>query len=95
VLRAIGASRGYIFAVVWIEVATLIVGGALAGGALGYAASALLSTWLAARTGFAMPVSLGLAEAWLIGGLVGAGMLVAVLPAALSFKRTIASGLRG
>jgi putative ABC transport system permease protein len=94
VLRAIGASRGYVFAVVWLEVATLIVGGALAGVGLGYAASMALAAWLATRTGFTMPVSLGATEAWLLAGLVSAGMLVAALPAMLSFRRSIAAGLR-
>jgi putative ABC transport system permease protein len=95
VLRAIGAPRHYVFTVVWIEVAMLIVAGALAGGVLGYTASAGLSAWLARRTGFEMPVSLGASEAWLIVGLICAGMLVAVLPAWMSFRRTIAAGLRG
>jgi putative ABC transport system permease protein len=94
VLRAIGAPRGYVFAVVWLEVATLIAGGALAGVGLGYAASAALAAWLATRTGFAMPVSLGATEAWLLFGLVAAGMLIAALPAVLSFRRSIAAGLR-
>ncbi len=94
VLRAIGASRGYVFAVVWVEVATLIVAGAIVGGVLGYGAATALAAWLAGRTGFAVPVSFGAAEAWLLGGLTLAGMLVAVLPAAISFRRTIAAGLR-
>lgn len=94
VLRAIGAGRGYVFAVVWIEVAVLIVAGALLGVGLGYAASLGLSTWLAERAGFAMPVSLGMAEVRLLAGLVAAGLLIALLPAAQCFRRPIAAGLR-
>lgn len=94
VLRAIGAGRGYVFTVVWSEVAALIVSGALLGLALGIGVATALSTWLATRTGFAMPVTLGTAEAWLLCGLILAGMLIALLPAALSFRRPIAEGLR-
>jgi putative ABC transport system permease protein len=94
VLRAIGAGRGYVFAVVWIEVAALIVTGALLGSVLGVGASSALSHGLATRTGFAMPATLGAAEAQLIAGLVLAGLLIALLPAAQCFRRSIAAGLR-
>ena len=94
VLRAIGAGRGYVFAVVWIEVAALVITGALIGVALGYAASAGLSAWLAVRVGFAMPAALGAAEAQLLAGLMAAGLLVALLPAAQCYRRPIAEGLR-
>ena len=93
VLRAIGASRGYVFCVVWVEVAMLIAGGAALGLLLGLAASAALSAWLAAQTGFVMPASVGAAEGALVGGLMLAGALVAVLPAWLAFRRPIAEGL--
>lgn len=95
VLRAIGAGRGYVFAVVWIEVAALILAGALAGAALGYAGSLGLSAWLAQRTGFALPATLGAAELRLVARLVVAGLLIALLPAAQAFRRPIAAGLRG
>ncbi|MBG6079219.1 putative ABC transport system permease protein [Rubrivivax gelatinosus] len=95
VLRAIGAGRGYVFAVVWIEVAALILAGALAGAALGYAGSLGLSAALAQRTGFALPATLGAAELRLVAGLVVAGLLIALLPAAQAFRRPIAAGLRG
>ena len=93
VLRAIGASRAYVFCVVWVEVALLIVGGAVLGLILGLGASAALSAWLQAQTGFAMPVSLGAPEAYLVGGLMLAGAFIATLPAWLAFKRPIAEGL--
>ncbi|MBK1615302.1 ABC transporter permease [Rubrivivax gelatinosus] len=93
-LRAIGAGRGYVFAVVWTEVAVLILAGALLGAALGYGGSVLLSAWLAGRAGFALPATLGAAELQLVAGLIMAGLLIAVLPAALAFRRPIAAGLR-
>ena len=93
VLRAIGASRAYVFCVVWIEVALLIAAGAALGLLIGFAASVALSAWLEAQTGFAMPASVGAAEAALLGGLLLAGALTAALPAWLAFRRPIAEGL--
>lgn len=94
VLRAIGASRAYVFSVVWTEVTLLVAGGAVGGIALGFVASEILSRWLASQTGFAMPVTLGAPEAWLVGGLMLAGALIATLPAWLVFRRPIVEGLK-
>jgi hypothetical protein len=55
--------------------------------------SAGLSAWLAAQTGFAMPVGIGAAEVALLGGLLLAGAVIAALPAWLAFRRPIAEGL--
>jgi putative ABC transport system permease protein len=93
VLRAIGASRLYVFCVVWIEVVLLIVGGALIGLALGWLGSNALSYWMQSQLGFAMPVRLGAAEGVLLAGLILCGALVAMLPAWLVFRRPIAEGL--
>lgn len=93
VLRAIGAGRAYVFSVVWIEVTLLIVMGALLGTGLGWLAAKLLSHWAQLQLGFAMPVQLGAAEGLLVGGLVLAGALIGLLPAWLSFRRSIAEGL--
>lgn len=93
VLRAMGASRGYVFCVVWIEVTLLMVVGAGFGLLLGFGASMLLSYWLQAQASFAMPVSLGLQEGLLVSGLILAGAAVGTLPAGLAFKRPIAEGL--
>jgi putative ABC transport system permease protein len=93
VLRAIGAGRAYVFSVVWIEVALLIAVGALLGTGLGWVAAKLLSHWAQLQLGFEMPVRLGAAEGLLVGGLVLAGALIGLLPAWLSFRRSIAEGL--
>ena len=93
VLRAIGASRAYVFCVVWVEVALLIMGGATLGLLLGVAAASALSCWLQALAGFAMPVSLGAPEGFLVGGLILAGALIATLPAWLAFRQQIVEGL--
>jgi putative ABC transport system permease protein len=79
--------------VVWIEVALLIAIGALLGTGLGWVAAKLLSHWAQLQLGFEMPVRLGAAEGLLVGGLVLAGALIGLLPAWLSFRRSIAEGL--
>ena len=94
VLRAIGAGRRYVFAVIWIEVSALVGGGALLGLALGYGAAQLLSLAVATRLGFALPVSLGSEEALLAASLAGVGLVIAALPALLSLRSPIAEGLK-
>jgi putative ABC transport system permease protein len=81
--------------VVWLEVAILTTAGALVGTLVGYGLSVLLSLWLAGRTGFVMPVSFAGDEMALLGGLIATGLLAAVLPAALTFRQSVAQGLRG
>lgn len=93
VLRAIGAGRAYVFSVVWIEVALLIAIGAVLGTSLGWLAAKLLSHLAQLQLGFEMPARLGAAEGLLVGGLVLAGALIALLPAWLSFRRSISEGL--
>jgi putative ABC transport system permease protein len=93
VLRAIGAGRGYVFSVVWIEVTLLIAIGALLGTGVGWLAAKLLSHWARLQLGFEMPVRLGSAEGLLVGGLVLTGAVIGLLPAWLSFRRSIAEGL--
>ncbi|MBS1210777.1 MAG: hypothetical protein H6R19_3175 [Proteobacteria bacterium] len=94
VLRAIGASSRYVFAVIWLEVSVLVASGAAIGLALGYGASWLLMQWIAPRTGFSMPVSIGGEELLLATTLAGAGLVIALLPAWLALRRPIAEGLK-
>jgi putative ABC transport system permease protein len=93
VLRAIGASRSYVFAAIWIEVTLLVGLGAVLGLLLGYGAATALSFWLQSRTGFALQASLGAGEFVLSGGLALSGALFATLPAWQVFRRPIVAGL--
>lgn len=93
VLRAMGAGRLYVFSVVWMEVMLLVVMGAVLGTTLGWGGSVALSHWLQSQLGFVMPVRLGAAEAVLVGGLLASGALIGLLPAWLTFRRSIAEGL--
>ena len=93
VLRAIGATRSYIFCVVWLEVSLLIAAGSTLGLLFGWGASNLLATLLSERVGFAMPAGLGSDELLLAGCLILAGALIAMLPAWQAFRQSIAKGL--
>jgi putative ABC transport system permease protein len=94
VLRALGASRGFVFLVVWSYVAILIVSGAALGLLLGWALAGLVSHLLAASSGIAMQATIGATELAFAGGLLIIGMALAVLPAALIYRRPVIDALR-
>lgn len=94
VLRAVGASRAYVFAVIWSEVSLLIFSGALGGLALGYAAAQTLAYLLAQKTGFTLPVHIGAPELWLVATLTLLGLMIALIPAQLGLRRSISTGLK-
>ena len=62
VLRALGAPASYLFLTVWLYVTVMVLGGALLGLPLGWAASALISARISVFTGVAMQAQLGVAE---------------------------------
>lgn len=92
VLRALGASRLYGSAALWLEVTLLIGSGGLAGLALGYGAAAFAARLFAEHTGVVLPILPGTAEAALFGLSLLLGGLAALLPA-LSCYRLSASDL--
>lgn len=95
VLRALGASRWYIFAVIWTGVTAMIALGAAVGLCLGYGVAQILSLAIARETGIAMSASIGRPELLLAGLVVGLGGLVALVPAAFLHRRSVIDGLRG
>lgn len=94
VLRALGASPLFIFATVWIYVAAIVVTGALAGLGLGWGAAAIVSDLLAQSTGVAMRAEIGARELSLVGALVGLGLVLAVVPALIIYRRPVIDALR-
>ena len=95
VLRALGAPRAYLFAAVWIHVTILIGAGAVLGLTLGYAGSWALSTAFHDRTGIALPLSWSWQEGSRVLALVGAGALLATIPAWRSCRLPVAAALKG
>ena len=94
VLRALGASRRYVFATLWLGVALLLTAGALLGLALGYLAAFAVSALFAARTAIALPVAIAGQELLLVAGIVAIGLVLATIPAALAYRGSVAEGLR-
>lgn len=94
VLRALGASRWFVFAVVWTGVAVMLLAGAAFGLLLGAATAHLVSWQVQARTAVALPVAIGAAELRLVATVALIGLALAVLPAALAYRQPVAEGLR-
>lgn len=93
-LRAIGAPRRFVFAVVWAYSAALIAAGAALGTALGWAAAQGISALITARTDVLVTARLGWTEVHLVAGFTTLTLLVALLPAIAALRRPVIEGLR-
>jgi len=94
VLRALGAPAGFVFASVWTYVAVLIGVGAFVGLPLGWLLAMAVSAIVSNQTGVAMVASIGTTELTLVASLVGLGMVLALIPAALIYRRPVIDSLR-
>jgi putative ABC transport system permease protein len=94
VLRALGAPGSFVFAVVWLYVGALIAGGIAIGVPLGWLAAGIVSTLIAGETGVAMTASIGANEFALAGTLMALGLLLAIVPALLTYRKPVADALR-
>ncbi|WP_159715666.1 ABC transporter permease [Geminicoccus flavidas] len=95
VLRALGASRPFVFATIWLNVALILTAGALLGLVVGYGGAFLVALLFESRTALSLPVSLGLPELRLVLAIVLAGSALATIPAALAYRGSVAQALRG
>ncbi len=94
VLRALGAPRSFVFAVIWLQIASLVAAGALLGLGLGIGAAYALSWVAEARFGVALPLSLGADEYMTVGLAAGLGMILAAIPALIGHRQSIGSALK-
>ncbi|HSI39015.1 MAG TPA: ABC transporter permease [Xanthobacteraceae bacterium] len=94
-LRAFGAPRASIFAIVWLEAFFIIGAGLLAGFGFGYIAARAVSAWLTSQSGVAMPVGFAAQDLVVVAGFLAAGALLAAVPASLAFRQSPAGALRG
>jgi len=94
VLRALGAPRSYIFAVVWTGVTVMVAAGAILGLGLGYAVAQILSAAISRETGVAISAGIGRPELSLAGLLILLGGLVATVPAVLIHRQPVVDLLR-
>ena len=94
VLRALGASRGFVLLVVWLGAMVLLLAGCIGGLALGGFVASLASLLIEARTGLAVAVSIGWAELGNVLLLVTVGSLLSLVPAMASFRTPVGDALR-
>lgn len=94
VLRALGASRGYVFGSIWLFASGIVVIGVLVGIGLGFGIAGYASSFIARLTGVSLSATLGQDEFVLAG--IGAilGVALATLPAAMLYRGSVAQLLR-
>ncbi|MDI6727578.1 MAG: FtsX-like permease family protein [Thermodesulfovibrionales bacterium] len=94
VLRAIGATPAYVFSSVWLYMTFLMLVGTGLGILLGWLSAHLLSVAFHARTGLHLPVIISGQELILATSLILAGMLLAIIPAWMSYRLPVAESLK-
>jgi putative ABC transport system permease protein len=95
VLRALGASRSFVFALVWCQVMIMIAAGALIGLGIGWFGAQAISRIVEARTGLAVAATIARPELVMVLSLMLVGALLAIVPSVLSYRQPVAVGLRG
>nr|WP_089422119.1 MULTISPECIES: FtsX-like permease family protein [Roseobacteraceae] len=93
-LRAIGAGRRFVFAVVWSYSATLIAAGSLLGLGLGWLAAMGFSRVITARTDVLVTATVTWTEVQLVAGFVSLTLILALLPALAATRRQLLTDLR-
>ncbi|MTH36305.1 FtsX-like permease family protein [Paracoccus limosus] len=93
-LRALGAPRGAIFALVWAELFALIAAGIVLGVLGGWLAASYLGRLVTARQGFPLPVEFSAGDLAGLAILAGFGALMAALPAWIAYRQSPAASLR-
>jgi putative ABC transport system permease protein len=94
VLRALGATRAYVFTVVWGYVTLFVLIGALTGLMMGALVAQFVSFAFTKDTGIALAARIGERELLLASGLVVVGSVLALLPAWMIYRRPVLAGLR-
>lgn len=93
-LRALGAPRRFVFALVWSYAATLVTSGALLGLALGMGTVSVISRILSERTDILIRAQIGWPELHLVAAFLSITVLLALVPAALALRRAPVEDLR-
>jgi len=95
VLRALGASRSFVFALVWCQVMIMIAAGALIGLGIGWFGAQAISRIVEVRTGLAVAATIARPELVMVLSLMLVGALLAIVPSVLTYRQPVAEGLRG
>lgn len=93
-LRAFGAPRGAIFALVWTELFALVACGVALGVAGGWGAARILSALIAQRQGFALPVEVAPGDMAGVALLLAVAAALAALPALIAYRQSALASLR-
>jgi len=94
IMRALGASRGTVMAIILLESILLALGGGLLGVLMGHSLVGLLSPTIAEHTGVIVSgLDFQLAELILIPGLIALATVVGYLPAVMAYRTDVAKAL--
>ncbi|UVC07946.1 ABC transporter permease [Rhizobium sp. TH2] len=93
-LRAFGAPRHALFAIVWLELFALVLVGIALGFALGYAAARAISNLVSEGSGVSMPVGFSGEDMTFLIVLTLFAALISALPAILAYRQSPAAALR-
>ena len=93
-LRALGASHGFLAVSVWLMVSGVLLAGSALGLGLGCIMASAASSWIQAETGVALTVSLSARECLTALLAAGCGCLAAFLPAWFACRKTAGELLR-
>jgi putative ABC transport system permease protein len=95
VLRALGASRGYVLLTVWLSGAVILAAGCVGAVAVGGVATAIVAQAVEARTGLHLAVTIGMADLAVVAGLIAVASVMALGPAVAALRIAVAQILRG
>lgn len=94
-LRALGAPRWSLFALVWGQAIVISICGVVLGQIGGLAAASLISSHIENGQGFSLPVEFASTDLTGTIALLVAAAVFAALPALIAFRQPAATGLRG
>ena len=94
ILRALGASRLYVFAVAWGFAFALIAAGSVAGLAVAAGLTGIVSRLFEQASGIALQSGIGLTEVGLAAAIAAIGAVLATIPAALLYRQPVVTALR-
>lgn len=93
-LRAFGASRRYIFSLVWVQLMILLITGLIFGLLGGYGLARFFTHYLSLESGVTLPVALTVEDVIFSIQTLVIAAIIALIPAFLSFRHSPASALR-
>ena len=93
-LRALGASRTFIFLGIWLHVGSMVLVGVLLGLALGWVGALALSWGFAQQSGLFLPVQLAWPEFRMALLLIGSGAILGILPGWSAYRKSVREALQ-